>query len=523
MNPALWLERAGRVWPERPALYHGRQLLLDYAGFRARAGQLAAGLLASGIRPGDRLVIYVANRPDYLVVMQAAWWIGAVVVPVNHKLHQKETAWIVGNCDARLLFTDAGHGEGLSELCPGTGIIDMDGAGFDALCAAGPLPPLHPTGQDDLVWLFYTSGTTGRPKGVMLSPANLQAMILSYQADVAQPDQGDAKLYAAPMSHGAGLYQFPYLIAGARHVVPASGGFDGAEVLDLAGDPGELVFFAAPTMVRRLVAAARAAGHDGKGISRVIYGGGPMYLADLQEAIQVFGQRFAQIYGQGETPMTISVLSRDDHIRLTAQSDPEALRRLASVGVAQAGCELAVLDEAGRPVVSGAIGEVAVRGPSVMRGYWNNPAASAEAIREGWLYTGDLGALDDQGYLVLHDRAKDVVVSGGTNIYPREVEEVLLSHPAVAEVSVIGVQDAEWGEVVMACIVLEDPAAVDPAGGEAAPLMRILDEYCLGHIARFKRPKIYRFMSSLPKNAYGKILKTRLRELHASNARTRPD
>lgn len=504
MNPVRWLERAALLWPDRPALFRGADAVLDYAGFNARAGSLAAGLAAAGVGPGDRVALFLANRTDYLVAMQAVWRIGAVAVPVNAKLHEKEAAYILGHSGARLCFTDADHAGDLAALAPETRIVDMDGPDFAALLPVALAPPLHPTGQNDLVWLFYTSGTTGRPKGVMLTPANIQAMIMSYFADVDAAEAADAKVYAAPMSHGAGLYQFIYLICGARHVVPASGGFDSDEILDLAGQLGRLCFFAAPTMVRRLVAAARTRGDRGEGIRTIVYGGGPMYLADIRDAMDQFGPRFAQIYGQGETPMTITALTRAAHVEAmeAGWDDQTHSRRLASVGVAQAGCEVAVLGADEQRLQAGQIGEIAVRGPSVMKGYWNDAAATAAAIRDGWLHTGDMGAMDEAGFLTLHDRSKDVIISGGTNIYPREVEEALLTHPAVAQVSVIGRPDPEWGEVVVACVVLEPGVTADA---------KTLDAHCLTQIARFKRPKDYVWLEDLPKNAYGKVLKTELR------------
>jgi len=509
VNPARWLERAALLWPRRPALFRGTEQVADYAGFNARAGALAAGLKAAGIGPGDRVALFLANRTDYLVAMQAIWRIGAVAVPINAKLHEKEAAYILGHSGTRLAFTDSAHAGALAALAPETRIIDMDGPDFDALLA-GPPPPLHPTRQDDLVWLFYTSGTTGRPKGAMLTPANLQAMAMSYLADVDAAEAADAKVYAAPISHGAGLYQFIYMIVGARHVVPASGAFDSDEILDLAETMDRLCFFAAPTMIRRLIAAARARGSHGEGIRTIVYGGGPMYLADIRDAMDQFGTRFVQIYGQGETPMTITALHRRTHAEALAAGagDPVQSHRLASVGVAQAACEVAVLGADDQPLPQGEIGEVAVRGPSVMKGYWNDPAATDAAIRGGWLHTGDMGALDEAGFLTLHDRSKDVIISGGTNIYPREVEEVLLDHPAVAEVSVIGRPDPEWGEIVVACLVREPGATVDEAA---------LDAHCTARIARFKRPKAYVWLADLPKNAYGKVLKTELRRLPASD------
>ncbi|MGH8678841.1 MAG: class I adenylate-forming enzyme family protein, partial [Burkholderiales bacterium] len=256
---------------------------------------------------------------------------------------------------------------------------------------------------------------------------------------------------------------------------------------------------AAPTMVRRLVAYARKQSPALDGLKTVIYGGGPMYVADIKEALEVMGDRFVQIYGQGECPMSITALSR---FHLSNRSHPRYETRLASVGVAQSAVEVSVADAADRPLPAGEIGEVLVRGDAVMKGYWRNLEASAETLRHGWLHTGDMGALDDDGFLTLHDRARDLIISGGANIYPREVEEALLRHPAVSEVSVVGRPDPEWGEQVVAFVVARAAAQVTE---------QALNEHCLEHIARFKRPKTYRFVNELPKNNYGKVLKTELR------------
>ncbi len=257
-------------------------------------------------------------------------------------------------------------------------------------------------------------------------------------------------------------------------------------------------------MVKRLVAAARARGEDGEGIRTIVYGGGPMYLADIVEAVDVLGPRFCQIYGQGESPMTITAL---DRASVADRSHPRWRERLASVGTAQSSVEVRIVDEAGKALATGETGEIVVRGAPVMAGYWRDPEATAAALRDGWLWTGDMGALDEDGYLTLKDRSKDVIISGGTNIYPREVEEALLTHAGVHEASVIGVPDAEWGESILAFVV------VDP---HTAPDAKELDGHCLASIARFKRPKAYRFVSELPKNNYGKVLKTELRTMFAA-------
>jgi long-chain acyl-CoA synthetase len=352
---------------------------------------------------------------------------------------------------------------------------------------------------DDVAWLFYTSGTTGRPKGAMLSHRNLLAMTLSYFADVDEIAPGDAVLHAAPMSHGSGCYILPHAAQAACQIVPASGGFDPAVIFELFAVHRGVTLFGAPTMVKRLAEHPAAARSDHSGLKTIVYGGGPMYLADLDQAHQAFGYRLAQIYGQGESPMCITALGKRAH---ADSAHPRHRERLASVGSAQLVVEVRVADEGDRPLPAGETGEVLVRGQSVMCGYWRDAEASAATLRGGWLHTGDVGVLDQDGFLTLRDRSKDLIISGGSNIYPREIEEVLLQHPGVGEVAVVGRRDPEWGEVAVAFVVLAEGRSV--AAGD-------LDAQCLAHIARFKRPKEYRFVAALPKNNYGKVLKTELR------------
>jgi long-chain acyl-CoA synthetase len=258
--------------------------------------------------------------------------------------------------------------------------------------------------------------------------------------------------------------------------------------------------FAAPTMVKRLAGDPAVAAADLSHLKTIIYGGAPMYLADLEHALDVFGPRLAQIYGQGETPMTITGLSKADHAE---RDHPRWRERLQSVGFPRTDVEVRVVDEDDRPLASGEVGEVVVRGGVVMAGYWRQPEATAEALRGGWLHTGDVGSFDDDGFLTLRDRSKDLIISGGMNIYPREVEEALLCHPRVAAAAVVGRPDPEWGESVVAFVVSEG----------TAPSTEELDRTCLERIARFKRPKEYRFVDALPTNNYGKVLKRELREL----------
>jgi long-chain acyl-CoA synthetase len=327
----------------------------------------------------------------------------------------------------------------------------------------------------------------------------LRMASLAYLSEVQSVAAGDVMLHPAPLSHGGGLYHLPYVMHAGINVVPASGGFDPMEIVELAAHWRRASFFAAPTMVRRLVDQVEQLGRRPDGLATITYGGGPMYRADIERALRVIGPHFAQIYGQGESPMTITVLPRDV---INDTAHPRHRERLASVGYAQPMLEVSIRDAAGSALASGSIGEVCVRGDTVMLGYLGNPQATAATLAGGWLHTGDLGRLDPNGYLTLVDRSKDLVISGGSNIYPREVEEVLLRHPSVREVAVIGEPDREWGESLVAVVALHEGAAADPAA---------LESICLQHLARFKRPKRYVFIDELPKNAAGKILKRDLR------------
>ncbi len=500
MNLAHLLARVARADPNRPAIFHGTAPVASYGDWAGRAARLAGAFHAAGLVPGDRVVLFMSNHPRYLEVLLGAWWAGLAVVPVNAKLHPREAQWIIDNSAASWAFVTADIApepfDGLQRQ------IDIATAAYDALLQAPPLA-LVERGPDELAWLFYTSGTTGRPKGVMLTHRNLMTMGLTYFVDVDPVVQGDAICYAAPMSHGAGIYAIPHLMAGARHAVPASGGVDPAELFELGRSLGPLSLFAAPTIVKRIVDHAAFARLTPAGCAAsfktIVYGGAPMYAADMQRALRVMGPRFVQIYGQGETPMVGTALSRAD---LADTGHPRHHERLASVGRAQTPVQIRVAGADGQPLPAGEVGEVLVRGDTIMAGYWQNPEATAAAIRDGWLWTGDMGALDADGYLTLKDRSKDLIISGGSNIYPREVEEVLLTAPGVAEVAVVGAPHPEWGEVVVAFVVRAPGAAVDAAA---------LDAHCLDHIARFKRPKRYVFAESLPKNNYGKVLKTELR------------
>ena len=499
MNIAELLRRAAALHPHRPAVSLGTRVLMDYGQYHRQVASLASGLLTQrGLAPGDSVAILSANRPEYPVALFALWHAGLTVVPINAKLHAEEAAWIVAHSGAKLVLADDQTAKDLADLPqrPAAPVLVLGSAPYDRLCESQPIAQSDCASQD-LAWLFYTSGTTGRPKGAMLTHGNLLALTMSYLSDVDDVAADDAIVHLAALSHGAGGCALPHVVRGANQVLPESGGFDPEEFLALCRHWRGVSAFLAPTMVKRLVAAARREGQaDAPGLKTIIYGGGPMYAADLADAMTVFGPRFAQIYGQGEAPMGITALPRRLH-------EGAAADRLGSVGLPRTNIEVRVEGPDGTFASPGTVGEVLCRGPVVMRGYWKDDAATAAALCDGWLRTGDVGQLSADGFLTLLDRSKDLVISGGSNIYPREVEEVLLAHPGVAEVAVVGRPHPEWGEELVAFVVAA-PAGVDE---------RELDDCCLAHLARFKRPRHYRMVDALPKNNYGKVLKTRLREM----------
>ena len=505
MNLAALLQRAARTRPDNPALYTGTSLHLTYAGLGERAARLAGWLRTeAGLQPGDRVAFAMSNCVEFEEILWAAWHAGLVAVPVNAKLHVSDFAYIFENSGARIAFATpdlAADLEGVVANLPGCErLVVSDSHTYKAARQAAPIP-MEPRDSADIAWLFYTSGTTGRPKGAMLSHRSLMACIHGYIGDVDPVAEGDHWLHAAPMSHGGGLYGLPFVAACAAQVVPASGKFDPPEIMELLARFPRTSFFAAPTMVKRLIEHPAVRDGDTSNLRTIVYGGGPMYLTDAQAAYGLLGPKLAQIYGQGESPMTITVVGREE---LQDANHPQFAARLASTGRAFANVEVMVADAGDNPLPAGELGEVCVRGDVVMSGYWQNPEATAETLRNGWLHTGDVGTFDEYGYLSLKDRSKDMIISGGTNIYPREVEEVLLQHPAVLEVSVVGEPDPEWGENVVAFVVARDGSGLDTAA---------LDRYCIDTMARFKRPKTYHFVDSLPKNNYGKVLKTELRTL----------
>lgn len=502
MNIAAILSRSASLYGAAVAVAHGRDAHLTFDGLLDQVCRIAGGLRRMGLRKGDRVAFFMTNDPHYIALKFAVWWMGAVAVPINAKLHRKEVAHILADCGAIVVIvnrdTEAVLAQLQTEVTSLRRIIAVGSQEHNALSTGPASLSMEPSLADDLAWLFYTSGTTGVPKGAMISHGNLYSMARSYPSDVDSIAPQAALVHLAPMSHGSGLYTLPFLAMGGISVVPPSGSFDEAEFFDLLSYWQEVSAFVAPTMMRRLTDHAIAHQADTSHLRCMIYGGGPLYLADLQKAADHFGPVFAQIYGQGECPMSITSMSRQRFTAALAARDEQCLQ---SVGVPFLGTELQIRGADGSALDDGETGEICVRSSACFLGYWHNEAGTHAALQDGWLLTGDLGTIDAAGHLHLAGRSKETIISAGTNIYPVEIENVLLQHPAVIEAAVLGLPDPEWGECVAAFVVV---------GKEAPDLEAQLDGLCLANIARFKRPRCYYRRHSLPKNAYGKVLKREL-------------
>ena len=463
---------------------------LTYRAFDDQVSRLAGSLMQrAGSARGDRIGIWMENCLEFLPVLYGIWRAGMVAVPINNKLHPKELAWILENAGARLCIVSPDLAGKLSDLPSDTALPEIIITGTSAYAGllTGAASSAEPPRPEDAAWLFYTSGTTGRPKGAVLTHRNLLFMTHAYYADIDFLSADDTILHAAPMSHGSGLYGLAFVSKGATNVI-VPGSFEPERIYAAIANYTSVSMFAAPTMVSRLINHPLAGTVDTRNLKTIIYGGAAMYVADLKRALSLYGPKLYQVYGQGESPMTITGLSRACH---ADAGHPRFDARLGSAGYPRTGCAVRVVDEAGRDVPAGEVGEIITQSDCVMDGYWKNPDANAKSLRDGWLWTGDLGSLDADGLLSIKDRSKDMIISGGSNIYPREIEEVLLTHAVVLECAVVSKPHPDWGEEVIAFVVPRPGARVEAAD---------LDRLCLDNIARFKRPKGYRIVAALPKN-----------------------
>jgi len=509
VNTFAFLAKSARHGPDTTALLQGDEVV-TYREFHDRALAIAGNLIAAGCQPGDRVAFCLANSPRIMELIFGCFAAGLVVVPVNARLHAREMAYIVGNSGAKILVHGAEFQDGIqanSELFAGVTRYctdAVDGAvHFSALVSAEhTLKAAVDASPEDICWLFYTSGTTGKPKGAIWNHRMVRCVIMNYLADLHNIQPGEVVLHCAPMSHGSGIVALPTVARGAVNAITETASF---EIDPLLATIERLrvshIAFMAPTQIVKLLEDFEPGKYDISSLHAICYGGAPIYVDQLKQAIQTFGPIFVQLYGQGEAPITITGMSGERHRELLANNDP----RIGSAGQTRTDVEAHCVDENDNPLPPGKAGEVVARGDVVMPGYWQNPQATAEALRGGWLHTGDIGYFDDQGYLFLLDRAKDMVISGGNNVYPREVEEVIILHQKVANCVVFGIPDEYWGEAVHAVVVLKT--------GETMTDREVID-FCGEHMAGYKKPKAVDFVSELPISGYGKILRREVRDAY---------
>jgi fatty-acyl-CoA synthase len=501
------VRRNNTLRPHQVAMTFGGHAY-TYAALSERVNRAANALRGLGIGKGDRVAVLALNCNQYVELYFANGKIGAVTTPLNYRLTGTELEFIINNSEAVALVVDQEHVGRIAELkhllptvrhyiCIGgqhQGYLDYEAW----IAAASPTDPPAAVGETDLLWQMYTSGTTGRPKGAMISHRALLAntMQVAFEFPISP---GDRSLIVAPLYHAAAVINTMVTLAqGGTIVVKPQ--FNPFEILQTFSDEGITHALLVPAMILFMLQLPGIAQADFGGLKYVIYGASAIPVEVLRQAIRIFKCKFVQGFGQTESTAVLTVLRPEDHV---LEGPPEKVRRLQSCGRELFGCEVRVVNERGEPVKPGEVGEVIARGPNIMTGYWKLPEATAETLRDGWLHTGDLGTIDEENYIFIVDRIKDMIVSGGENVYPREIEEVLFAHPAVADAACIGVPSEKWGEEVKAIVVLKP--------GQQATAEELV-KYCGERLAGFKRPRSVEFRDALPKNPSGKVLKRELRE-----------
>lgn len=501
MHLAHFVHRSARNFPDRP-LWLAPNLMITYADGARRINRLANAFLAKG-QQRDRVVIVSSNRFEAFEAYLGALNAGMTATPLNPKLHVDEIGYMLSDSGARFFVFSPEYAEMAEQLRGKHGNVALwtcmeSHAGFDSyddlLQAGSDGQPRVQIAPDDVAWLFYTSGTTGQPKGVMETHRNLTAMVQSLRLTVLKDiDESDRMIHFAPIAHATTSVGLTYLSVGAAQIFPGLPKFEPSKVLGAIEQFAATGSFMAPTMVQMLLQSPDIDKYNLKSIKNIVCGGAPLYAEVLRRAIAVFGPVFGQGFGQSEAPAQAGM-----HKSQYDLATPEGMRRIASVGREHPGVVLRIVDEDGNEVGVNVAGEITVRGDIVMPGYWRRAAETEAALRDGWLHTGDVGYRDEDGFIFITDRVKDMIISGGSNIYPREVEEVLLQHDKVAEACVVGVPDEVWGESVKAVVVLR--------AGSTATEDEII-EFCRVRLATYKKPKSVDFVEELPKNNYGKVVK----------------
>jgi acyl-CoA synthetase (AMP-forming)/AMP-acid ligase II len=502
------LQRSLQRHPDKTALCHlapGGERAWTFAQLADQVSRRAAALRARGLARGERLAILAPNDDALVITLMTCWWLGAVACPMNVRWSVPELRHAVSDCGASLLVADGAFAATAAALSELVTVVTSE----ELATQGRAMTPVEDTrcGGEALAAILYTGGTTGRSKGVMLSHANFWSASMTRGAELNNsPDS--VSLLVAPLFHVAGLGRLvgQTIVGGSCITLPQ---FRADVVLAAIERHGISDIIVVPTMLQALLEAPGFAPARVQSLTRIAFGAAPMPPDLLDRALSIWPQaEFFQAYGLTETAGAVC-------INLPANHRPEALAagRLRSVGRAGLGAEIRIVDESGRELPRNEVGEIVVRGPMVTAGYWHLPEASAAAFRDGWFRTGDGGRMDTDGYLFIADRLKDMIITGGENVYSAEVEAALRSHPGVMDAAVIGVPDARWGESVHAVVVLREGA-----GADAPAAVDELTSWCRTRLAGYKCPRSMSFTDALPLSAAGKVLKTALRSAHAREA-----
>jgi len=510
MNLAHFLTRNAQRHAVRPGLIWGERSW-SWAEIDAAVSALAAGLAARGVEKGDRILVHSKNCEAMLWSMFAAFRLGAVWVPTNFRLMPDEVAYIASASGAKAFlchgdFPD--HAAAARDACPDLAFIWRIGTGtfgeanVQDVIAQRPGQTVANVGvdYDDPCWFFFTSGTTGRSKAAVLTHGQMAFVVNSHLLDLMPGTTvDDASLVVAPLSHGAGVHQLVQAARGVPSILMPTERFDIEEAYRLIAKHRVTNMFTVPTILKMLAEHPAADSHDHSSLRYVIYAGAPMYREDQKTALRKLGKVIVQYFGLGEVTGNITVLPPVLH-----DMEDRETSRIGTCGFERTGMQVSIQDDEGRELAPFETGEICVIGPAVFAGYYQNPEANAKAFRDGWFRTGDLGHLDGEGFLYITGRASDMYISGGSNIYPREIEEKILTHPAIGEVAVVGVPDPVWGEVgVAVCVPREGAEPVTEAE---------LAAFLAAKIPRYKLPKRFFFWDGLPKSGYGKIPKRLVRD-----------
>lgn len=505
MNLGDLLTQAATRHPHRPGLIHG-DLCLTWSQLNARVDQGARALQRLGIGKGDCILVHSRNGPEMFETMFAAFKLGAIWVPTNFRIHPADIDHMVKLSDARLVIYDTAfpaHADAAlnagCERAISLGDPKQGEARYADLRDAEDKTPFRAVSvdRDDPCWLFFTSGTTGKPKASVLSHGQMAFVVTNHLADLMPGmTESDASLVVAPLSHGAGVHQLVVTARSAPTILPVGHTFDPEQLFELIERHRISNMFTVPTILHALVTHPAADRFDHSSLRYVIYAGAPMLRDHQKLAIDKLGPCLVQYFGLGEVTGNITVLPDRLHA-----IDDDAMP-VGSCGYNRTGIEIEIQSEAGVPLPAGEIGEICVIGPAVFNGYYRNPEANAESFRDGWFRTGDLGYLDERGFLFITGRRSDMFISGGSNIYPIEIEEKIATHPAVSETCVLGMPDDKWGEIGVAVVALKPGMSLEY--GE-------LKSFLADKLASYKIPKRLIVLEELPRSGYGKITKKLVR------------